>query len=121
MFPRFFHWSLGESSDRIPWPSKDHKMKKKSYSQVIHTLRVDVASTALRLKTSHPLLKKKVIKTGRKSFNCYKENLDSSVEGLFIAFLLTGEVLGEGLEPTLLAEPDPKSGASANFATRAFE
>ena len=32
-----------------------------------------------------------------------------------------GEVLGEGLEPTLLAEPDPKSGASANFATRAGE
>ena len=31
----------------------------------------------------------------------------------------TGGVLGEGLEPTLLAEPDPKSGASANFATRA--
>ena len=30
-----------------------------------------------------------------------------------------GEMLGEGLEPTLLAEPDPKSGASANFATRA--
>ena len=25
----------------------------------------------------------------------------------------------EGLEPTLLAEPDPKSGASANFAIRA--
>ncbi len=25
-----------------------------------------------------------------------------------------------GLEPTFLAEPDPKSGASANFATRAF-
>ncbi len=25
----------------------------------------------------------------------------------------------EGLEPTLLAEPDPKSGASTNFATRA--
>jgi hypothetical protein len=24
----------------------------------------------------------------------------------------------EGLEPTLLSEPDPKSGASANFATR---
>jgi hypothetical protein len=24
-----------------------------------------------------------------------------------------------GLEPLLLAEPDPKSGASANFATRA--
>jgi len=30
-----------------------------------------------------------------------------------------GEVLGVGLEPTFLAEPDPKSGASANFATRA--
>lgn len=29
-------------------------------------------------------------------------------------------VPGEGLEPTLLAEPDPKSGASANFATRAM-
>ena len=29
------------------------------------------------------------------------------------------EMLEEGLEPTLLAEPDPKSGASANFATRA--
>ena len=29
------------------------------------------------------------------------------------------EVLGVGLEPTFLAEPDPKSGASANFATRA--
>ena len=29
-------------------------------------------------------------------------------------------VLGVGLEPTFLAEPDPKSGASANFATRAF-
>jgi hypothetical protein len=28
-------------------------------------------------------------------------------------------VLGVGLEPTFLAEPDPKSGASANFATRA--
>ena len=28
-------------------------------------------------------------------------------------------MLEEGLEPTLLAEPDPKSGASANFATRA--
>ncbi len=26
----------------------------------------------------------------------------------------------EGLEPTLLAEPDPKSGASANFAIRAM-
>ena len=26
----------------------------------------------------------------------------------------------EGLEPTLLAEPDPKSGASANFAIRAI-
>ena len=31
-----------------------------------------------------------------------------------------GGVLGVGLEPTFLAEPDPKSGASANFATRAF-
>ena len=28
-------------------------------------------------------------------------------------------VLEEGLEPTLLSEPDPKSGASANFAIRA--
>jgi hypothetical protein len=28
-------------------------------------------------------------------------------------------MLEEGLEPTLLSEPDPKSGASANFATRA--
>ena len=28
-------------------------------------------------------------------------------------------MLGVGLEPTFLAEPDPKSGASANFATRA--
>jgi len=28
-------------------------------------------------------------------------------------------VLEEGLEPTLLTEPDPKSGASANFAIRA--
>ena len=27
---------------------------------------------------------------------------------------------GRGLEPPLLAEPDPKSGASANFATRAL-
>ena len=25
---------------------------------------------------------------------------------------------GRGLEPLILAEPDPKSGASANFATR---
>ncbi len=33
--------------------------------------------------------------------------------------LFSEEMLGEGLEPTLLAEPDPKSGASANFATRA--
>ncbi len=31
-----------------------------------------------------------------------------------------GGVLGVGLEPTFLAEPDPKSGASANFATRAL-
>ena len=30
-------------------------------------------------------------------------------------------MLGVGLEPTFLAEPDPKSGASANFATRACE
>ena len=29
-------------------------------------------------------------------------------------------MLGEGLEPTLLAEPDPKSGASASSATRAL-
>ena len=29
-------------------------------------------------------------------------------------------MLGVGLEPTFLAEPDPKSGASANFATRAL-
>ena len=29
-------------------------------------------------------------------------------------------MLGVGLEPTFLAEPDPKSGASANFATRAM-
>ena len=29
-------------------------------------------------------------------------------------------VLEEGLEPTLLSEPDPKSGASANFAIRAL-
>ena len=29
------------------------------------------------------------------------------------------EVPGRGLEPLLLAEPDPKSGASANFATPA--
>ena len=28
-------------------------------------------------------------------------------------------MLEEGLEPTLLSEPDPKSGASANFAIRA--
>ena len=29
-------------------------------------------------------------------------------------------VLGRGLEPLWIAPPDPKSGASANFATRAF-
>jgi hypothetical protein len=29
------------------------------------------------------------------------------------------EVPGRGLEPLLLTEPDPKSGASANFATPA--
>ena len=27
---------------------------------------------------------------------------------------------GRGLEPLILAEPDPKSGASANFATPAY-
>ena len=30
------------------------------------------------------------------------------------------QVPGRGLEPLLLAEPDPKSGASANFATPAL-
>lgn len=101
-------------------PIKGHRMKRKSYSQVIHTLGVDVTGRDGRLKTAYPSLKKKVITTGRKSFNCCKENLDSSVEAFSIGFLHVG-VLGEGLEPTLLAEPDPKSGASANFATRAFE
>ena len=96
-------------------------MKRKSYSQVIHTLGVDVTGRTMRLKTSYPSLKKKVMKTGRKSFNRYTEKLDSSVEAASIAFFYLRGVLGEGLEPTLLAEPDPKSGASANFATRAFE
>ena len=30
-------------------------------------------------------------------------------------------VLGEGLEPSRLAAPEPKSGVSANFTTRARE
>ena len=29
-------------------------------------------------------------------------------------------VLGEGLEPSRLTAPEPKSGVSANFTTRAF-
>ncbi len=32
----------------------------------------------------------------------------------------TEEVPGRGLEPLCLAAPDPKSGASANFATPAL-
>jgi len=67
-------------------PIKGHRMKRKSYSQVIHTLGVDVTGRDGRLKTAYPSLKKKVITTGRKSFNCCKENLDSSVEAVFIAF-----------------------------------
>ena len=30
-------------------------------------------------------------------------------------------VLGEGLEPSRLTAPEPKSGVSANFTTRAFK
>ena len=30
-----------------------------------------------------------------------------------------GRLLGTGIEPALLTEPEPKSGASANSATRA--
>ncbi len=121
MLSNLFHQSLGRASGWIRVPKKGHRMKRKSYSQVIHTLGVVVACRPDILKTSYSLLKKKVTKTGRKSFNRYTKNLDSFMEGLFIASFQIGGVLGEGLEPTLLAEPDPKSGASANFATRAFE
>ncbi len=50
-------------------------------------------------------------------------NFVVAADRAFIYAVLKGfqrEMLEEGLEPTLLAEPDPKSGASANFATRAF-
>ena len=38
----------------------------------------------------------------------------------FRALALARQVPGKGLEPSLLSKPDPKSGASANFATQAL-
>jgi hypothetical protein len=55
-------------------------------------------------------------KFARRKKSLLPRRFRTSSKGLFPAM----EMLGEGLEPTHLAVPDPKSGASASSATRAF-
>ena len=48
------------------------------------------------------------------------ERIARTAELSFAASDTGGELPGRGLEPLILSEPDPKSGASANFATPAY-
>jgi hypothetical protein len=100
---------------------------KLSYSQVIHRLPVVIPDRRIRIKIRLTPLKKKDAFGGRKIFHREGYFLDRFVGAEFMGLCgrwgifesLERGVLGVGLEPTFLAEPDPKSGASANFATRA--
>ena len=50
--------------------------------------------------------------------NCHRSL--QRLRWFYIANTSGKEMPGRGLEPLILAEPDPKSGASANFATPAY-
>ena len=47
-------------------------------------------------------------------------NVDMAKKGAFLGLPLVGEVRIGGLEPPLLSEPDPKSGAATNYAISAY-
>ena len=83
-------------------------MMDKTYIEIVRLL-LEVAPTIFE--TPHFAMK------GGTAINLFVENMPRLSVDIDVVY--TNHMLGTGIEPALLSEPEPKSGASANSATRA--